>query len=161
MSCLLRLSKSASRCSKECRSFRLNMCRFGSSTRCIFKSVDLPRAVRLLYRSGLPVQAQALIRVLLEVRIDIELFMRASVADPAAAASKVLVAMMLQKISQQRQSNFIGLSSVRGAPSREKMLEDEQALVREYGKETAEKVRRNGFSGIRAQMGPELARRMV
>jgi hypothetical protein len=121
----------------------------------------LPRAVRLLYRSGLPVQAQALIRVLLEVRIDIELFMRASVADPAAAASKVLVAMMLQKISQQRQSNFIGLSSVRGAPSREKMLEDEQALVREYGKETAEKVRRNGFSGIRAQMGPELARRMV
>jgi hypothetical protein len=112
------------------------------------KSVDTLRAVRLLYTSGLPVQAQALIRILLEVRIDIELFMRACVADPAAAARKVLDAMMLQKISQQRQSNFIGLSSVPGAPSREKMLEDEKALVRQYGKVTAEKMRRNGFSGL-------------
>ena len=32
------------------------------------KSVDTLRAVRLLYRSGLPVQAQALIRILFEVR---------------------------------------------------------------------------------------------
>ena len=80
------------------------------------KSVDTLRAVRVLYSSGLPVQGQALIRILLEVRIDIELFMRACVADPAAAARKVLDAMMLQKISQQRQSNFIGLSSVPGAP---------------------------------------------
>ena len=112
------------------------------------KSVDTLRAVRLLYNSGLPVQAQALIRILLEVRIDLELFMRACVADPAAAAGKVLDAMMLQKISQQRQSNFIGLPTVRGAPSREKMLEDEKALVRQYGKETAEKMRRNGFTGL-------------
>jgi hypothetical protein len=112
------------------------------------KSVDTLRAVRLLYNSGLPVQAQALIRILLEVRIDIELFMRACAADPAAAARKLLDATWLQKISQQRQSNFIGLSSVPRAPSREKMLEDEKALVRQYGKETAEKMRRNGFSGL-------------
>ena len=112
------------------------------------KSVDTLRAVRLLYSSGLPIQAQALIRVLLEVRIDIELFMRACVADPVAASRKVLVAMMLQKISQQRQSNFLGLSSVPGAPSRERMLEDEKARIRQYGKETAEKMRRNGFSGL-------------
>jgi hypothetical protein len=112
------------------------------------KSVDTLRAVRLLYSSGLPVQAQALIRILLEVRIDIELFMRACVADPAAVARKLLDAMWLQKISQQRQSNFIGLSSVPGAPSREKMLEDEKALILQYGKETTEKMRRNGFSGL-------------
>jgi len=54
----------------------------------------------------LPVQAQALIRILFEVRVDIELFMRACAADPAEAAHKVLDAMMLQKISQQRQSKF-------------------------------------------------------
>src|SRR5215471_6754599 len=112
------------------------------------KSVDTLRAVRLLYSSGLSVQAQALIRILLEVRIDIELFMRACVADPAGAARKVLDATWLQKISQQRQSNFIGLSSVPRAPSREKMLEDEKALVRQYGKATTEKMRRNGFSGL-------------
>jgi hypothetical protein len=27
-------------------------------------------------------------------------------------------------------------------------LEDEKALVRQYGKDTAEKIRRNGFSGL-------------
>jgi hypothetical protein len=112
------------------------------------KSVDTLRAVRLLYSSGLPVQAQALIRILLEVRIDIELFMRACAADPAAAARKVFDATWLQKISQQRQSNFYGHLSVPGAPSRESMLENEKALVRQYGKETAEKIRRNGFLGF-------------
>jgi hypothetical protein len=89
-----------------------------------------------------------LIRILLEVRIDIELFMRACASDPVVAARKVLDAMMLQKISQQRQSNFVGVSSVPGAPSREKMLEDNKVLVQQYGKETAEKIRRNGFSGL-------------
>jgi hypothetical protein len=87
------------------------------------------------------------IEISVEVFIDIELFMRACVADPAAAARKVLDATILQKISQQRQSNFYGHSSVLEAPSREKMLEDEKALVRQYGKEAAaEKIRRNGFS---------------
>ena len=42
----------------------------------------------------------------------------------------------------------VQVSSVPGAPSREKMLEDEKALVRQYGKETADKMRRNGFSGL-------------
>ena len=112
------------------------------------KSVDTLRAVRLLYRSGLPVQAQALVRILFEVRVDIELFMQVCAADPAAAAHKVLDAMMLQKISQQRQSKFLGLVSVPGAPSREKMLECEQQLIAKLGKDTADKMRRHGFSGL-------------
>jgi len=112
------------------------------------KSVDTLRAVRLLYSSGLPIQAQALIRILFEVRVDIELFMRACAADPAEAAHKVLDAMMLQKISQQRQSKFLGLASVPGAPSREKMLEHEQQLIAKYGKDAGDKMRRHGFSGL-------------
>ncbi len=112
------------------------------------KSVDTLRAVRLLYRSGLPLQAQALIRILFEVRVDIELFMRACAVNPAEAAHKVLDTMMLQKISQQRQSKFLGLVSVPGAPSREKMLEREQKLTAKLGKDTADKMRRHGFSGL-------------
>lgn len=112
------------------------------------KSVDTLRAVRLLYDSDLPVQAQALIRVLFEVRVDIELFMRACAADPAEAAHKVLDTMTLQKINQQRQSKFIGLAPVPGTPSREKMLEREQQLIAKYGKDTADKMRRHGFSGL-------------
>jgi hypothetical protein len=112
------------------------------------KSVDTLRAVRVLYRSDLPVQAQALIRILFEARVDIELFMRACAADPVNASHKALDAMMLQKISQQRQSKFLGLASVPGAPSREKMLEREQQLIAKYGKDTADKMRRHGFSGL-------------
>jgi len=108
------------------------------------KSVDTFRAVRLLYGAGLPVQAQALIRILFEVRVDIELFMGACAADPAAAALNVLDAMMLQKISQQRQSKFVGLSSIPGAPTPEKMLN----LEKEHGKETARKMRQYGWSGL-------------
>jgi hypothetical protein len=112
------------------------------------KSVDTLRAVRLLYHSGLPIQAQALIRILFEVRVDIELFMRACAADPVEAAHKVFDAMMLHKISQQRQSKFLGLDSVPGAPARDKMLEQEQQLIARYGKDTADKMRRYGFSGM-------------
>ena len=63
------------------------------------KSVHTLRAVRLLYGSGLPIQAQALISILFEVRADIELFMDACAADSAEAAQKVFDATMLQKIS--------------------------------------------------------------
>ena len=80
--------------------------------------------------------------------VDIELFMRVCAADPAEAAHKVLDAIMLQKISQQRQSKFLGLASVPGAPSREKMLEYEQQLTAKLGKDTADKMRRHGFSGL-------------
>ncbi len=112
------------------------------------KSVDTLRAVRLLYSSGLAVQAQALIRILLEARIDIEVFMRDCATDHTAAVRKVLDATMMQKISQQRQSNFIGLSSVPGAPSRARLIEDERALIGQYGKDTAKKMSRFGFSGL-------------
>jgi hypothetical protein len=112
------------------------------------KSVDTLRAVRLLYRSELPIQAQTLIRILFEVRVDIELFMQACVTDQAKAAHRVLDTMMLQKIRQQRQSNFLGLTSVPEAPSREEMLNDEQQLITKYGKDTADKMRRHGFSGL-------------
>src|SRR5229473_336623 len=93
-------------------------------------------------------KARRSIRILFEVRVDIELFMDACAADSAAAAHKVLDAMMLQKISQRRQSKFVGLSSVPGAPTPEKMLEREKEIVAEYGRETADKMRRNGFAGL-------------
>jgi hypothetical protein len=55
---------------------------------------------------------------------------------------------MLQKISQQRQSKFVGLSSVPGAPTPAEMLEREKEIIAKYGRETADKMRRNGFTGL-------------
>ena len=39
-----------------------------------WKSVDTLRAIQLLYSANLPIQAQALIRILFEIRIDMALF---------------------------------------------------------------------------------------
>src|SRR5713226_7472946 len=54
------------------------------------KSFDSLRAVQLLYGASLPIQAQALIRVLLEARIDVEIFLRLCAEDPVSAAQKLL-----------------------------------------------------------------------
>jgi hypothetical protein len=70
-------------------------------------------------------------------------------ADPAEAAHKVLDAMMRFKRSASSGSrSFSALASVPRAPSREKMLNDEQQLIAKYGKDTADKMRRHGFSGL-------------
>lgn len=94
-----------------------------------------------------PVQGQALIRVLFEVRVDIELFMRACAADPVEAAHKVLDTMTLQKIASSGSRNF-SASALCQERLRAKMLEREQQIIAKYGKDTADKVRRHGFSGL-------------
>lgn len=112
------------------------------------KSVDTLRAVQLLYCSDLSVQAQALIRILFEGRLDIELFMRECAVDSAKAVQKVLDATMLQKIGQQQQSKFLGIASVPEASSAEEMQERERQLKAKYGSDVARNMRRYGFSGM-------------
>jgi hypothetical protein len=46
------------------------------------KGVDTLRAVHLLYEASLPTQAQVLIRVLLEVRMDLDLFFTLTCSKP-------------------------------------------------------------------------------
>jgi hypothetical protein len=112
------------------------------------KGFDTLRAIQLLYNADLPIQAQALIRILFEIRVDTEIFLRLCAKDPVEAGGRVLDAMMLQKISQQRQSNFVGHDLVSGAPTPEELLQAEKILIEKHGKDIAQKLRRNGFSGL-------------
>jgi hypothetical protein len=116
------------------------------------KGVDTLRAIQLLYRADLPIQAQALIRILFEIRLDMALFLRLCAEDPVAAVSKVLDTMMLQKIPQQRQSDFRGLDLVAGAPTPEQLLSDQNILIRKYGKGIATKMQNNGFTGFSVEV---------
>ena len=113
-----------------------------------WKSVDTLRAIQLLYSANLPIQAQALIRILFEIRIDMALFLRLWAEDPVAAASRVLDTMMLQKIRQQRQSDFRGLDLVAGAPTPKQLLNDEKILIRKHGKDLAPRMQNNGFTDL-------------
>ena len=112
------------------------------------KGLDTYRGIAVLYANGLSIQAQVLVRVLLEVRIDLEIFVRLTAKDPLRAARRILDAMMLEKVRQQRQSEFRGLELVEGAPTREALLDLERKLVDQYGKITARAMRRHGFSGL-------------
>ena len=110
--------------------------------------VDTFGAIRLLYAEPLPMQAQIMIRVLIEVRVNCEVYLRNVAEDPREAARRVIDAMMLEKMKQQRQSNFRGLERVDGAPTREEWEAREGELIKRYGTDTANAMRRHGFSGI-------------
>ena len=73
------------------------------------KGFDTYRGISILYANSLSIQAQILIRVLLEARIDLEMFLRLTAEDPPQAARRIMDAMMLEKVRQQRQSDFRGL----------------------------------------------------
>ena len=112
------------------------------------KGCDTFRAIAVLYAESLPVQAQVLVRVLLEVRMDLEIFLRLTAQDPTLAAHRVIDAMMLEKVRQQRQSDFRGLDLVDGAPTAETLIALEKKLVEGYGDKPAKAMRRYGFSGL-------------
>jgi Family of unknown function (DUF5677) len=54
---------------------------------------------------------------------------------------------VLEKVKQQRESNFRGLEYVEGAPKPEELLELEKEIVGRTGKDEARRMRRHGFSG--------------
>ena len=112
------------------------------------KGCDTLRAINVLYRESLPMQAQALIRVLLEVRMDFEIFLQRASENPTEAARHVIDAMMLEKIRQQRQTDFRGHELVEGAPPPETLLALEKDLVARYGNGAAKAMRRYGLSGL-------------
>ena len=112
------------------------------------KGFETHRAIAVLYAESLPIQAQVLVRVLVEVRIDLELFLLLTAVDPLHAARRVTDAMMLEKVRQQRQSDFRGHELVDGAPTPEVLLALEKKLVEQYGKTVAMAMRRHGFSGL-------------
>lgn len=112
------------------------------------KGFDTYRAIAVLYAESLSIQAQVLVRVLLEVRIDLEIFLRLTAEDSQQAARRVLDAMMLEKVKQQRQSDFRGLELIDEAPTPEALLALEKKLVEQYGNTAARAMRRHGFSGL-------------
>ena len=112
------------------------------------KGTDTLRAVQLLTNASLSIPAQVLVRVLIEVRMDLEIFLRLCAEDPKQATRQVLNAMMLEKIKQQRQSDFRGLELDGDGATPDKLLRLEEKLVNLHGKETVKLMRRNGFSGL-------------
>ncbi len=65
------------------------------------KGMQTFEAIRLLYMKNLPEQAQVLVRVLFELRLDFYEFIRLCRIDSVVATRRLLDAMMLETVKQQ------------------------------------------------------------
>ncbi len=110
------------------------------------KGMQTFEAIRLLYMKNLPEQAQVLVRVLFELRLDFYEFIRLCRTDSLIATRRLLDAMRLEKIKQQRESKFKGFELVEDAPTPEQFLQEERNICSRYDEKELKKLRRFGFS---------------
>ena len=110
------------------------------------KGVRTFRAIRLLYMNGLEEQAQALVRVLFETMVDLNMFVFKVSENQKAAIKRVLDAMMLQKVQQARESKWVGFDLVGMDPNG--FLAVEEEIKTRYTSEEVKAMRRHGFSGL-------------
>jgi hypothetical protein len=107
----------------------------------------------LLYEGGLSPEAQSLVRILFEVSISFDAFLRLLSQDAQAACHRMLDAVMLDKIRQQRASGFAGHELVAGAPG------PDECDASRYSSEQLKNLRRNGFSGLTVEARAQRADR--
>jgi hypothetical protein len=108
-------------------------------------------AIILLYEHSLFHEAQSLIRILFELHTTLLSFVDMLQHDPIEACKRVWDSVMLEKVKQQRASNFEGLDLIPGAPSREQLIETEDNIKRRYSNVDLGKIRKNGFSGLNVE----------
>ncbi|MBK6617921.1 MAG: hypothetical protein IPG31_05960 [Nitrosomonas sp.] len=83
------------------------------------KATETLSAVNVLYAHNLAEPAQALIRILFELRINFDCFRHMAAQDPHDAFSRLRDSMMLEKIKQARASGFMGIPTeiIRNRPT--------------------------------------------
>ncbi|MHB8109435.1 MAG: DUF5677 domain-containing protein [Syntrophorhabdaceae bacterium] len=108
-------------------------------------------AIIMLYEHSLFHEAQSLIRILFELHTTLLSFVDMLQHDPIEACKRVWDSVMLEKVKQQRASNFEGLDLIPGAPSREQLIETEDNIKRRYSNADLGKIRKNGFSGLNVE----------
>ncbi len=112
------------------------------------KATRTLEAVLLLHDRQLSEPAQALVRVLLELRITFDVFMQMFEKDARNACRRFADSMMLEKLKQQRQSGFAGLDTVVGGPNQQRLEQMEAEIVAKYTPDEVRKLRKFGFSGV-------------
>jgi hypothetical protein len=108
-------------------------------------------AITLLYKRSLFHEAQSLIRILFELFVTFLAFERMLRKDPRDAAMRVWDCVMLEKIKQQKMSEFKGLNLIPGAPTPQDLLDQEVKIKSRYSDLELKKLRKHGFSGANVE----------
>jgi hypothetical protein len=111
------------------------------------KATRTMKAIILLYERGLCEEAQSFVRILFELHVSFATFAHMMRADVTDACLRVLDSRMLDKMRQQRATDFKGLEMVPGAPSREDLERKEREIASRYEASERAAMRTYGFSG--------------
>lgn len=110
----------------------------------LIKGTETLSAVNVLYAHKLEEPAQALIRILFELRINFDCFLQMAHQDPRDAVQRVADGMMLEKIKQARAAQYAGIPE----EMQQKLAQDEKQISDRYSPEELTRIRKHGFTGI-------------
>lgn len=108
------------------------------------KASETFQAVNTLYTQHLEEPAQALIRVLLELRINFDCFMEMASQDTKKTVMRLVDSLVLEKVKQARSSGFVGLPQW----LQQILEEDEQNVASRYTQQELKHLRKYGFTGL-------------
>ena len=110
----------------------------------IHKATKSLCAINVLYENNLPEEAQAIVRILFELRITFCCFLKMKFNDPKERYERILNSMILEKAKQAKASNFGGMTE----DEKNNILNAEQAASKKYTSEELKKLKKNGFTGM-------------
>jgi hypothetical protein len=114
-------------------------------------------AIILLYKRSLFHEAQSLIRIIVELFVTFLAFEKMLRRNPKEAGMRVWDSVMLEKIKQQKASEFKGLDLIPGAPTPQDFLHQEREIANRYSESELKKIKKHGFSGLNVEQRAQQA----
>jgi hypothetical protein len=110
----------------------------------VVKATKTLKAVNILYDSHLEEQAQVLVRVLFELRLNFDCFLRMIIDDLRGTCLLVTDSMMLEKIKQIKASDFAGVSD----ELKQEYEEFDKDMSSRYTPSKLRNMAKYGFTGV-------------
>ena len=95
----------------------------------LIKGTHTLQGILILYKQNLPHEAQVLVRVIFELNVTFEAFVRLLRKDPKGACERFLDSVMLGKIKQAGTSNLMGSDFVPDALTQDVLSANEQEIA--------------------------------
>lgn len=110
----------------------------------VLKATRTLQAVNILYDNNLNEQAQVLVRVLFELRLNFDCFLIMTKNDMRSACQRVVDGMMLEKIKHMRASGFAGVSE----DLRKLYDKAGREINVRYSEKELKRIAKHGFTGM-------------
>jgi hypothetical protein len=109
------------------------------------KATGTLQGVNLLMSQRLFESAEVLARVLFELRVTYDVYLRMTARDPGDASRRLMHSMMIEKYRQVAASNAFNMEGGRSKDYWEKTIAEIRAA---YSPKEFDSIRRNGFTGL-------------